>query len=59
LIPAWQEGISLVKQGSRIMLFCAPELGYGERGSPLRIPGNASLVFEIELLNVRDTSPQR
>jgi FKBP-type peptidyl-prolyl cis-trans isomerase FkpA len=51
VIKCWTEGVSLMKAGGRARLVCPPELAYGERGSG-SIPANATLVFEVELLEV-------
>lgn len=50
LIRGWQIGLTQVGTGSKIKLIIPPEYGYGERGSPPNIPGNATLVFDIELI---------
>jgi FKBP-type peptidyl-prolyl cis-trans isomerase FklB len=50
LIPAWQEALPLMSEGATWKLFVPPDLGYGERGSG-KIPPNATLVFEVELLS--------
>lgn len=53
VIPAWTEGLQLMKPGEVMKLYVPPELGYGAEGSPPRIPPNSALVFEIELLGFR------
>jgi hypothetical protein len=53
LIQAWKEAIPMMNVGSKWRLFVPPEIGYGERGSPPKIPPYAVLVFEIELLEVK------
>lgn len=50
LIDGWVEGIPGVKVGSRVMLIVPPELGYGAQGGGPDIPGNATLVFVIDVL---------
>ncbi len=50
-IEGWEEGVQLMPTGSRFAFLIPPELAYGERG-PSRIPDNATLLFEIELLEV-------
>lgn len=49
VIPGWDEGIALLKEGGKGYLFIPHQLGYGEAGSPPTIPGNAELVFYVEL----------
>lgn len=51
VIKCWAEGVPLMKAGGKAKLVCPPELAYGERGSGA-IPGNATLVFELELVEV-------
>lgn len=55
LIPGWTEGLQLMKQGSKYRLWIPPALGYGEQGAGPNgeIPGNAVLVFDLELLAVQ------
>ncbi len=50
LVKAWQIGIPGMKPGGIRRLLVPPELGYGERGSPPSIPGGATLVFEVKLI---------
>jgi FKBP-type peptidyl-prolyl cis-trans isomerase FkpA len=52
VIKCWAEGVQMMKPGGKARLVCPPEIGYGERGSGL-IPANATLVFEIELFEVK------
>jgi FKBP-type peptidyl-prolyl cis-trans isomerase FkpA len=53
VIRGWDIGVVGMRVGGQRRLIIPPELGYGSAGSPPRIPGNASLVFDIELLNVQ------
>lgn len=52
IIPGWVEALQLMNVGSKFEVVMPPELAYGERGSPPVIPPMATLVFEIELLDV-------
>lgn len=52
VIPGWDEGIGLLKEGGKGYLFIPHQLGYGEAGSPPVIPANAELVFYVELVKI-------
>jgi FKBP-type peptidyl-prolyl cis-trans isomerase len=52
VIACWTEGVQKMKVGGKARLVCPPSIAYGERGSPPRVPGNAVLVFEVELLEI-------
>lgn len=57
VIPCWTEGVQQIKVGGKARLVCPPETAYGERGSPPRIPGGSTLVFEVELLDIAKPPP--
>lgn len=52
VIPGWDEGIGMLKEGSKATLFIPAQLAYGEQGSPPVIPPNSELVFYVELVEV-------
>src|SRR3990170_1612980 len=52
IIKCWTEGVSLMKVGGKSRLVCPPDLAYGDQGRPPRIKPGATLVFEVELLEI-------
>ena len=53
VIRGWDEGVAQLKVGDRARLTIPPEMGYGTRGAGGVIPPNATLIFEVELLDIR------
>lgn len=52
VVPCWTEGVQKMKVGEKAQLVCPSDLAYGDSGRP-GIPGGATLIFEIELLEVK------
>ena len=53
VIKCWTEGVQKMKVGGKAKLTCPPEIAYGNRAVGRLIPANATLTFEIELLDIR------
>jgi FKBP-type peptidyl-prolyl cis-trans isomerase FkpA len=52
VIPCWTEGLQKMKPGGKAKLVCPSSIAYGDSGRPPVIPGGATLVFEVELLEI-------
>lgn len=57
VIPGWDQGIAMMKEGGQARLVIPPELAYGEQGAGGVIPPNATLTFEVELVDVSPPPP--
>jgi FKBP-type peptidyl-prolyl cis-trans isomerase FkpA len=52
VIPCWKEGVQLMKVGGKAKLVCPSTIAYGDRGFPPKIKPGATLVFDVELLEI-------
>lgn len=52
VIKCWTEGVQLIKVGGKSRLVCPADIGYGDRGSPPVIKPGATLIFDVELLDI-------
>ena len=53
VIRGWAEALQLMKVGDKWELTIPPDLGYGSQGAGSKIPPDATLIFEVELLEIR------
>jgi len=58
VIPGWTEALTRMKVGSRWRLFIPSELAYGQPGRPPRIEPNSVLIFDVELLSIKQSEAQ-
>lgn len=54
VIQGWDKGIMTMKLGEKADLVISSEYGYGDQGSPPKIPGGATLIFTVELIQIGD-----
>lgn len=62
VIPCWTEGLQMMKVGGKARLTCPSDIAYGDMGRPPRIPPGATLVFDVELIDIvasADTTQQK
>ncbi|XP_058063020.1 FK506-binding protein 2 [Anopheles bellator] len=57
VIKGWDQGLTDMCVGEKRKLTIPPELGYGDRGAGNVIPGGATLLFDVELINIGDSPP--
>ncbi len=53
VIQGWEEGMKDMQPGEKRIITIPSSMGYGEFGSPPSIPGNAGLIFEVELIEIK------
>ena len=53
VIACWTEGVQLMKVGEKARLVCPSAIAYGDRGAGGEIPPGATLVFDVELLEIK------
>jgi len=58
VIPGWDEGIGLLNVGDKARLVIPPDLAYGEAGAGGVIPPNATLIFDVELVDISPGAPE-
>jgi len=53
VVACWTEGVQRMKVGETARLVCPSDIAYGDQGRPPKIPGGATLVFEVELIAIK------
>ena len=59
VIEGWDQGIMAMQLGEKADLVIQSKYGYGDMGSPPKIPGGATLIFTVELIQVEDRRPTK
>lgn len=57
VIPCWTEGVQKMKKGGSAQLICPSDIAYGDRGAPPKIKPGATLVFDVELIEIAEGQP--
>lgn len=59
VIPCWTEALQKMKVGSKVTIGCPSDIAYGDNGRPPVIPGGATLMFDIELLDIAQNNSDK
>lgn len=59
VIKGWDEGVALLNKGSRAKLFIPSPLAYGAQAMGPELPANSILVFDVEVVDIKDAPPQQ
>ncbi len=57
VVRCWTEGLQKMKVGEKAQLTCPADIAYGDQGRPPTIPGGATLVFDVELIEIKAAPP--